>query len=81
VECPRCGLPREGCDLLFCPECGKLWSRDDLSSVQLQGPAGMSPRVERFLATGDADYTDARIPIAVTDRANADLPRHIGGDA
>ena len=77
--CSRCGAERTT-RALFCA-CGKVFSAEELRAVHLTGPAGMSPRVERFWETGDPTYLDSKVPVAAVDRANADLPRHIGGDA
>ncbi len=68
MKCVRCGDPRPSeTTLLFC-SCGKLWDRNDLKNIVLAPVPGSSLRVERFLQTGDPNYTDSRIPITVTDR-------------
>lgn len=67
MDCPRCGNVRPPTHALCCVECGAVYDRQELRTVHLTGPAGLSQRVERFLATGDPDYTDTRIPVARTD--------------
>lgn len=68
LTCPRCGETRPPGGMLFCPGCGAAFDPAELRTVHMAGVPGQSPRVERFLATGDPDYTDARIPIEHTDR-------------
>lgn len=66
-QCPRCSAERPDRVRLFCGECGALFDRKELAKVHLGHVPGQSLRVERFLQTGDPDYTDARIPIEHTD--------------
>lgn len=75
--CPNCGAERTD-KRIFCPSCGRAFSTAELRSLRFTGFAGkasLSPRMERWHATGDPDYTapESEIPTAVLDRRNANL--------
>lgn len=77
MTCGHCGTERTSSQL-FCPNCGKAFSQRELRTIVFNGFSGnasLSPRMERWHATGDPDYTapESEIPTAVLDARNADL--------
>lgn len=65
-------------DRLFCPGCGRAQDPSELRSISFNGflgNASLSPRMERWHATGDPDYTapESEFPTPLLDARNADL--------
>lgn len=58
TDCEHCGAytPERG---LFCGECGKLKEAGSLKGLRIEGFTGAqstSPKIEKFLDTGDPDH-------------------------
>lgn len=77
MVCEHCRAQRQ-VSRMFCPSCGKAYSPPELRSIVFNGFSGnasLSPRIERWHATGDPDYTapEHEAPTAMLDARNADL--------